>query len=199
MSRWSLLALMLGLLLVAAPFAKQSMVAASEEYDEGEGEEGGAADEEEKDVVVLTTKNWDSIVPKSKFALVRARSARGAGPGSCSPKQQVGSGSGSGCCGSRLCAAQHQRNADPAALSFGLAAARRSSSTHRGRVLMQHWRWTGSGAARSLRWLARALHIALSLPHRLPPLPASRLSPIFSFLSPLGAGTARYGLRHELG
>ena len=72
MSRWSLLALLLGVLLVAAPFAKHSRFAHADEYDDEEGDEegGGAADDEEKDVVVLTTKNWDSIVKPSKFALV---------------------------------------------------------------------------------------------------------------------------------
>lgn len=69
MNRWSLIALLLGLLLVAAPFAKQQF-AAADEYGDDEDEDEGAKDDEEKDVIVLTTSNFDSIVKKSKFALV---------------------------------------------------------------------------------------------------------------------------------
>ncbi|KXZ47594.1 hypothetical protein GPECTOR_34g753 [Gonium pectorale] len=70
MSRWSLLALTLGLLLVAAPFSKNRL-AFADEYDEDDDDDAAApVDDEEKDVVVVTVKNWDDTVKKSKFALV---------------------------------------------------------------------------------------------------------------------------------
>ncbi|GIL79329.1 hypothetical protein Vretimale_16524 [Volvox reticuliferus] len=68
MSRWSLLALLLGLLLVAAPFSKHRL-AWADEYDDDD-DEAAPADDDEKDVVVLTTSNFDDIIKKSKYALV---------------------------------------------------------------------------------------------------------------------------------
>ncbi|EFJ41881.1 protein disulfide isomerase 1 [Volvox carteri f. nagariensis] len=68
MPRWSLLALLFGLLLVAAPFSKHQLAWASDEYDEDDDDEAPADDD--KDVVVVTTKNFDDVVKKSKFALV---------------------------------------------------------------------------------------------------------------------------------
>jgi protein disulfide-isomerase A1 len=67
MSRWSLLAFTLGLLLVAAPFSKNQL-AWADEYEEDDDEE--APSDDDKDVVVVTTANFDDIVKKSKFALV---------------------------------------------------------------------------------------------------------------------------------
>ena len=60
MSKFHLLALLMGVLLVSAPFTSTF---ASEDADDDEEEAG--------DVVVLTTENFDEIVSKSKFALVR--------------------------------------------------------------------------------------------------------------------------------
>ncbi|KAG2485578.1 hypothetical protein HYH03_015739 [Edaphochlamys debaryana] len=68
MSRWVLL--LLGLLLVAAPFTK---FASADEYgDDDDDDEADAAPkgDDDPDVVVLTTKNWDTVVKPSKFALV---------------------------------------------------------------------------------------------------------------------------------
>ncbi|GFR44575.1 hypothetical protein Agub_g5850 [Astrephomene gubernaculifera] len=71
MSRWSILALLLGLLLVAAPFSKHQLAAASDEYDDDDEDAPSAPkDDDEKDVVVVTVKNWDDTVKKAKFALV---------------------------------------------------------------------------------------------------------------------------------
>eukprot|EP00775_Hariotina_reticulata_P003132 gene3132-3410_t len=64
-----LLAALLGLLLLSAPFIR----ADDDEYedDAADEKEGAAAgSEEEKDVVVITQKNFDDVVKKSKFALV---------------------------------------------------------------------------------------------------------------------------------
>lgn len=73
MSRFNLLALLLGLLLVAAPFTR-NFAAANDEYDEdeedGEEEAGEGKDPSEKDVVVLTKANWEEFVGQKKFALV---------------------------------------------------------------------------------------------------------------------------------
>jgi hypothetical protein len=71
MKKFQLLALLFGLLLVAAP-----LHASADEYgdEDEEGEEAGAAkggDDSEKDVVVVTTKNFDDLLKKHKFALVR--------------------------------------------------------------------------------------------------------------------------------
>ena len=55
-----LICLFLGLLLVAAPLPAKA--------GGGGGDDGPAVDE--KDVVVLTEKNFDKLVKKSKFALV---------------------------------------------------------------------------------------------------------------------------------
>ena len=60
MSKFHLLALLMGVLLVSVPFARNSVIASDDDND-------AVADE---DVVVLTEKNFDSIVKKSKFALV---------------------------------------------------------------------------------------------------------------------------------
>ena len=60
MSKFHLLALLMGVLLVSAPFTSTF---ASEDAEDD--------DEEAGDVVVLTTENFDEIVSKSKFALVR--------------------------------------------------------------------------------------------------------------------------------
>lgn len=74
MSRWQLVALLLGLLLVAAPFAKHNGVYADDEYEDEDGGDApaeGDADPSEKDVVVITKDNFDTAVKKAKFALVR--------------------------------------------------------------------------------------------------------------------------------
>jgi hypothetical protein len=67
MSRLQLL--LLGLLLVAAPFSKDAFVRA-DEYDEDDDEDSGPKGDDDPDVAVLGVKNWDSIIKKSKFALV---------------------------------------------------------------------------------------------------------------------------------
>jgi len=66
-----LIALLLGLLLVAAPFTKNSAVA-EESYDEDDDDDGAAGekDDDEKDVVVLTSSNFDKIIKKAPYALV---------------------------------------------------------------------------------------------------------------------------------
>ena len=68
MSRTAILALLLGLMLVAAPLIRAEE---ADEYDE-EAEEGEApaGDEAEKDVVIITEDNFEEKVKKSKFALV---------------------------------------------------------------------------------------------------------------------------------
>lgn len=71
MSKWSLLALFLGVLLVAAPFTRSVLADEYEDDEEEGGEPAAGGDDEEKDVVVLTTKNFDSVLKGSKFALVR--------------------------------------------------------------------------------------------------------------------------------
>ncbi len=70
MSRYQLLALLFGLLLVSAPFVR-----ADDEYegDEGEDEEGAPPSSDEKDVVVLTTKNFKDLIKKHKYVLVSAK------------------------------------------------------------------------------------------------------------------------------
>lgn len=68
MSRWTLVALLLGLLLVAAPISR--VAAEEDEYGGDDDEEAPAKDDSEKDVVVLTSKNFDEVVKGSKFALV---------------------------------------------------------------------------------------------------------------------------------
>ena len=71
-SRRSLLVLVCALL-VAAPIS----LAEEDVYDDGDyddyPDEGQASDEEvsEKDVVVLTSKNFDAVISKAKYALVR--------------------------------------------------------------------------------------------------------------------------------
>lgn len=59
MRRYSIVALLLGLLVVAAPFTRNTAFAADDEDDD-----------EENDVVDITSKNFDSIVKGSKYALV---------------------------------------------------------------------------------------------------------------------------------
>lgn len=54
----------LGLLLASAPLIR------ADEYEEDDDGDAPTGDPDEKDVVVLTTKNFDTIVGKSKFALV---------------------------------------------------------------------------------------------------------------------------------
>jgi hypothetical protein len=73
MSRATLIALLLGLLLVAAPVARVygEEDADYAEEDEDEAEAGG--DDSEKDVVVLTTKNFDETIKKHKFVLASER------------------------------------------------------------------------------------------------------------------------------
>jgi len=74
----TLLLLLLGLLLVAAPFSKVLVRAedaeeAADEYDVGEEDEAPAETDEdalEKDVVVGTVANFDDLLKKHKFALV---------------------------------------------------------------------------------------------------------------------------------
>jgi hypothetical protein len=61
MSKFQLVALIMGCLLVVAPFSRNSASAAADEDDD-----------DADDVVVLTTKNFDSIISGSKFALVRS-------------------------------------------------------------------------------------------------------------------------------
>lgn len=68
MSRFHLLALLMGLLLVAAPFTKNSAFA-EEEYDDDEEE--APKEDDDKDVVVLTSKNFDDLIKKHKYVLVR--------------------------------------------------------------------------------------------------------------------------------
>ena len=73
----TLLVLLVGFLVVAAPIARvyAAEAEAADEYgdDDDEAEAPAApAEDDEKDVVVLTVKNFDDIVKKSKFALVRA-------------------------------------------------------------------------------------------------------------------------------
>lgn len=60
--KWALCAV----LLLSASF----LHARADEYDDDDEEGGAAKDDDEKDVVVLTTKNFDEIVKKSKYALV---------------------------------------------------------------------------------------------------------------------------------
>eukprot|EP00879_Flechtneria_rotunda_P001589 GHRR01001748.1.p1 GENE.GHRR01001748.1~~GHRR01001748.1.p1 ORF type:complete len:106 (+),score=14.56 GHRR01001748.1:179-496(+) len=63
------LAALLGLLLVSAPFVRGE----EDDYEDDaadDKEEGASADSEEQDVVVITQKNFDDVVKKSKFALV---------------------------------------------------------------------------------------------------------------------------------
>jgi hypothetical protein len=68
MDRKLLLAMLLGALLLSAPFAR----AEDEEYEDDEeaSEEGGKADDDEPHVKVITTKNWDETVKAAKYALV---------------------------------------------------------------------------------------------------------------------------------
>ncbi|GAX73180.1 hypothetical protein CEUSTIGMA_g633.t1 [Chlamydomonas eustigma] len=61
MSKFQLVALLMGCLLVAVPFSRNSASAAADEGDD---------DDDADDVVVLTTKNFDSVIAGSKFALV---------------------------------------------------------------------------------------------------------------------------------
>ena len=61
MSKFHLLALLMGVLLVSVPFTRNSAIASDDDDDD---------DASDDDVVVLTEKNFDSIVKKSKFALV---------------------------------------------------------------------------------------------------------------------------------
>jgi hypothetical protein len=71
-----LIAALLGVLLVAAPFGK--LVQAEDEPDVDEAAEAPEEPEEavdETDVVVLKVANWDEIVGKSKYALVGCRSS----------------------------------------------------------------------------------------------------------------------------
>ncbi|KAG2446641.1 hypothetical protein HYH02_008213 [Chlamydomonas schloesseri] len=73
MSKWNLLALTLGLLLVAAPFTKHQFAYATDaeyEDDEDDDDAPAAPKDDDVDVVVVTSKNWDETVKKSKFALV---------------------------------------------------------------------------------------------------------------------------------
>lgn len=78
MSRSQLLALLFGLLLVAAPLASRA-----DEYDDGldEGEaeepaeEGGVPD---PDTVVVTEANFNDVVGKAQFALVSRRNSHSA-------------------------------------------------------------------------------------------------------------------------
>jgi len=63
MSKFHLLALLMGVLLVSVPFTRNSAIASDDDDDDDDA----ASDD---DVVVLTEKNFDSIVKKSKFALV---------------------------------------------------------------------------------------------------------------------------------
>ena len=60
MSKFHLLALLMGVLLVTVPFTRNSALASDDDDD----------DSDDGDVVVLTEKNFDDIVKKSKFALV---------------------------------------------------------------------------------------------------------------------------------
>ena len=64
MSKFHLLTLLMGVLLVSVPFTRNTAFASEDEDDE----EDAVAD----DVVVLTTSNFDEIIAKSKFALVRS-------------------------------------------------------------------------------------------------------------------------------
>jgi protein disulfide-isomerase A1 len=72
MKKWQIIALLFGVLLLAAPLCR--LASAEEEAGdyEDEEEDGAAAggDDSEKDVVVVTAKNWDETVGKAKFALV---------------------------------------------------------------------------------------------------------------------------------
>eukprot|EP01026_Neomeris_dumetosa_P075189 TRINITY_DN789_c0_g1_i1.p2 TRINITY_DN789_c0_g1~~TRINITY_DN789_c0_g1_i1.p2 ORF type:complete len:527 (+),score=124.27 TRINITY_DN789_c0_g1_i1:135-1715(+) len=67
MTRVQLLALLFGILLVFSPHIVSGD---DDEYDEDDDDEGGSGDDSEKDVVVLTDKNFDDVINKSKFALV---------------------------------------------------------------------------------------------------------------------------------
>jgi len=60
MSKIHLIALLLGTLLVAVPFTRNSAFASDDDDD----------DEEADDVVVLTEKNFDEIVKKSKCVMI---------------------------------------------------------------------------------------------------------------------------------
>jgi len=74
MTRWQLLALFLGVLLLAAPLS--NVQGEEDEYEEDDGDAGEPSKAEddgepsEKDVVVLTAKNFEDKVMKSEFALV---------------------------------------------------------------------------------------------------------------------------------
>lgn len=80
MRSFQLLALLLGCLLLAAPLTRVHCAEDAEddedEYEEPDEDTGETAkaddvDDSEKDVVILTSKNFDNIVMKAEFALVR--------------------------------------------------------------------------------------------------------------------------------
>jgi len=84
MDRKLLLAMLLGALLLTATFVK----ADEDDYDD-DSEDAGEDKKESDDsphVKVITTKNWDDVVGKAKYALVRSR-RRGARQGAVAPKQ----------------------------------------------------------------------------------------------------------------
>jgi hypothetical protein len=68
MKKWQILAVLFGVLLVAAPLVASAEEA--EDYDDESEEAAPAGDDSEKDVLVVTTKNWDSTVGSAKYALV---------------------------------------------------------------------------------------------------------------------------------
>lgn len=72
MDRKLLLAMLLAGLLISAPFVRSD----EEDYDDdGDDAEDKKDSDDEPHVKVITTKNWDEIVGKAKFALVRLRAA----------------------------------------------------------------------------------------------------------------------------
>lgn len=83
MDRKLLLAMLLGALLLTATFVK----ADEDDYDDDSEEaEDKKESDDEPHVKVITTKNWDDIVGKAKYALVRSR-RHGATQGAVAPKQ----------------------------------------------------------------------------------------------------------------
>eukprot|EP00197_Chlamydomonas_leiostraca_P006170 CAMPEP_0202858778 /NCGR_PEP_ID=MMETSP1391-20130828/1156_1 /ASSEMBLY_ACC=CAM_ASM_000867 /TAXON_ID=1034604 /ORGANISM="Chlamydomonas leiostraca, Strain SAG 11-49" /LENGTH=530 /DNA_ID=CAMNT_0049537733 /DNA_START=11 /DNA_END=1603 /DNA_ORIENTATION=+ len=68
MSRSTLIALLLGLLLVAAPIVRAEDDSYDDEDDDAEAAKP-SGDDAEKDVMVLTEKNFDDVIKKHKFVL----------------------------------------------------------------------------------------------------------------------------------
>lgn len=66
MDKRILLAVLFGCLLLSAPLVRSE----DDDYEDGDEASAPAGDDEEKDVVVVTEKNFEEKVKKTKFALV---------------------------------------------------------------------------------------------------------------------------------